>query len=174
MTPLASRTSSPLRGLPWDLLLPFVVWLGNTPFAMWLGGAPWRIAALLTMHLFGITMLLGTVILASVRLFGLFQRHKPIAELDRDLQPVRRIGFALTFGAGALIFTGGAVSYYEGYWFRLKLGLLFIALVFHFTVYRSIVNRDRQGLPLMSRLTGVVMLLLWFSVGWAGRAIAFF
>jgi len=24
------------------------------------------------------------------------------------------------------------------------------------------------------RVTAVVMLLLWFSVGWAGRAIAFF
>ena len=159
---------------PWDLLLPYVAWLGNTPFAMWLGGAPWRVAALLTMHLFGITTLLGTVILASLRLLGVFQPQKPIAQLHRDLQPVRRLGFTLTFVAGALVFAGGAVSYYEGYWFRLKIGLLFVALVFHVTVYRTVVNRDRQESAVISRLTGVAMLLLWFSVGWAGRAIAFF
>ena len=160
--------------MPWDLLLPYVSWWGETPFAMWLGGAPWRIATLLTVHLFGITMLLGTVIVASLRLLGLFQREKPLAQLHRDLQTVRRIGFTLTFVAGALIFTGGAVSYYEGYWFRLKLGLLLVALVFHFTIYRSVVSGDRQYSSLVRRLTGVAMLLLWFSVGWAGRAIAFF
>jgi len=160
--------------LPWDLLLPSVVWLGNTPFAMWLGAAPWRVAALLTVHLFGITLLLGTVILAGLRLLGMFQRYKPIGELHRDLQPIRRIGFFLTFGAGAMIFIGGAAAYYEGYWFRLKLGLLLIALVFHFTVYRTAVNREWDNSLLASRLTGAMMLLLWFSVGWAGRAIAFF
>ena len=141
---------------------------------MWLGGAPWRIAALLTVHLFGITMLLGTVILASLRLLGLFQRQKPTAQLHRELQTVRRIGMALTFVAGILIFTGGAVSYYEGYWFRLKMELLFFALLFHCTVYRSVMRRDRPDVTFVSRLTAVAMLALWFSVGWAGRAIAFF
>lgn len=160
--------------MPWDLLRPYVSWWGATSFAMWLGGAPWRVAALLTLHLFGITMLLGTVTLVSLRLLGLFQRQKPMAQMHRDLQLVRRIGFTLTFVAGALIFTGGAVSYYESYWFRLKLGLLSVALLFHFTVYRSVVHRERQGPSFILPLTGVGMLLLWFSVGWAGRAIAFF
>ena len=141
---------------------------------MWVGGAPWRVAALLTLHLFGITMLLGTVTLVSLRLLGLFQRQKPMAQLHRDLQLVRRIGFTLTFAAGTLIFTGGAVSYYESYWFRLKLGLLLVALVFHFTVYRNVVHRDQQGPSFIRPLIGAGMLLLWFGIGWAGRAIAFF
>ena len=141
---------------------------------MWVGGAPWRVAALLTLHLFGITMLLGTVTLVSLRLLGLFQRQKPMAQLHRDLQLVRRIGFTLTFAAGTLIFTGGAVSDYESYWFRLKLGLLLVALVFHFTVYRNVVHRDQQGPSFIRPLIGAGMLLLWFGIGWAGRAIAFF
>ena len=33
--------------------------------------------------------------------------------------------------SGALIFTGGAVSYFEGQWFRRKMTLLLIALVFN-------------------------------------------
>jgi len=160
--------------MPWDLLLPVVRSWGETPFAMWLGRTPVRVAILLTIHLFGITTLLGTVILASLRLLGWFQRQKPIAQLDRDLRPVRRVGLTLTLLTGSLVFTGGAVSYWEGSWFRLKLELLAAALIFHVTVYHRIVRLNRQGFPFVHRVTAVVMLLLWFCVGWAGRAIAFF
>src|SRR5262245_46146554 len=141
---------------------------------MWLGAATLRIAILLTIHLFGITMLLGAVLLASLRLLGWFQRQKPIAQLDRELRGVRRIGLALALLAGGLVFTGGAVSYWDGPWFRLKLELLAAALIFHVTVYRWIVKGNRPGLPIAHRITAAVMLALWFSVGWAGRAIAFF
>jgi len=158
----------------WDLLLPVVAWWGETPLAMWLGGTPLRVAILLTIHLFGITMLLGTVLMASLRLLGWFQRQKPIAQLDRELQPVRRIGLTLALLAGSLVFTGGALSYWDGSWFRLKLELLAAALIFHVTVYHRVVRLNRQGFPVVHRVTAVVMLLLWFSVGWAGRAIAFF
>ena len=160
--------------MPWDLLQPYVATWGETAFAMWLGGSPWRIAAILTIHLFGITMLLGTVILSSLRLLGWFQRQKPIAQLDRELRPVRRIGLVLTLLGGFLVFTGGALSYWSGYWFRTKLELLAMAMLFHVIVYHRVVRTNRQGFPVLHRATGVVMLLLWFSVGWAGRAIGFF
>ena len=43
------------------------------------------------------------------------------------------IGLVLIMATGALIFTGGAQAYYEGYWFRLKMVLLATTLIFHFT-----------------------------------------
>ena len=159
----------------WDALQPYVARLGNTPFALWLGMSTWRIAGLLTVHLFGLTLLLGTVVLSSLNLLGLFQRDKPPALLRRDMQPVMLLGFALMLASGGLIFTGGAEAYFAGYWFRLKMELLLVAVIFQVIVYRVVARADARRVPIVARrLAGVLMLVLWFSVACAGRAIAFF
>ena len=161
--------------MSWEVLLPYATWLGNTPFALWLGASTWRIAWLLTAHLFGLTILLGSVIVTSLNLLGLFQRRKPAAELRRDVRPVLLIGLTLVLCTGALIFTGGAQAYYEGYWFRLKMVLLATTLLFHFTAYRFVSTASQGRLPrAVYPATGALMLLLWFGVAWSGRAIAFF
>lgn len=157
----------------WDALQPYVTRLGNTPFALWLGQSTWRIAGLLTVHLFGLTLLLGTVVLTGLNLLGVFQRQKEPAQLRREMQPVMLTGFALMLVTGGLIFTGGAEAYFAGYWFRLKMMLLVAALIFHATVYR-IVARGETPAAIVRRLTGAMLLLLWFGVACAGRAIAFF
>ncbi len=161
--------------MSWEVLLPYATWLGNTPFALWLGASTWRVAWLLTAHLFGLTLLLGSVVMTSLHLLGLFQRRKPVAQLRREIRPVLLLGLALMLVSGALIFTGGAQAYYEGYWFRLKMVLLATTLVFHFIAYRFVSAAAVGRLPrLVHPATGVLLLLLWFSVAWSGRAIAFF
>jgi hypothetical protein len=161
--------------MSWEILLPYASWLGNTPFALWLGQATWRIAGLLTLHLFGLTTLLGSIVIASLRLLGLFQVHKPVAQLRRETAPATVIGLLLMMATGMLIFTGGAEAYYSGYWFRLKMVLLVLALLFHFTIFRVVTTADEGRFSrAANRLTGVAALVLWFGVGCAGRAIAFF
>ena len=161
--------------MSWEVLLPYAAWLGSTSFAVWLGSSTWRIAGLLSVHLFGLTLLLGSVFITSLNLLGLFQPHKPAARLRGDVRPVLLTGLTLSILTGTLIFTGGAQPYYEGYWFRLKMVLLLTTLVFHFTVYR-VVSMAPEGrlAPMAYRATGACMLVLWFGVAWAGRAIAFF
>ena len=159
----------------WDALQPYVTRLGNTPFALWLGMSTWRIAGLLTVHLFGFTLLLGSILLTALNLLGLFQRRKPAAQIRREMQPVMLLGFAIMLASGALIFTGGAEAYFAGYWFRLKMTLLVAAVVFQASVYQVVARADAQRFPGMAnRLTGLMMVLLWFGVACAGRAIAFF
>jgi hypothetical protein len=139
---------------------------------LWLGQSTWRIAGLLTMHLFGLTLLLGSVVLIGLNLIGLFQRQKAPAQLHREMKPVLLIGFVLMLVTGGLIFTGGAEAYFAGYWFRLKMMLLVAALLFQVTVYRVVTHVE---LALIARrITGLTLLLLWFGVACAGRAIAFF
>jgi len=160
--------------MSWELLLPYAASLGNTSFALWLGASTWRIAGLLTVHLFGLTMLLGSVVVTSLHLLGLFQPSKPVPQLRREVRPVMLTGLCLTLVTGGLIFTGGAEAYYAGYWFRLKMGLLMVTLLFHFTVFRFVTSReDGRISPMAYRLTGAATLTLWFAVAWAGRAIAF-
>lgn len=158
----------------WDALMPAVAWLGGTSFSAWLGMSTARIAWLFTFHVMGLTLLLGAVILTSAHLLGLFQPHKTSAHVRAQMRPVLRLGLAISLVTGAIIFTGGAVDYYQGYWLRLKLVLLAMTLLFHVTVYRAVSGAPAGRLPVVAyRATGASMLILWFGVAWAGRAIAF-
>jgi hypothetical protein len=70
---------------------------------------------------------------------------------------------------------GAVQEYFAGNWFRTKLELLAVALVFQGTAFRWMMNREpertNRGLRI---LTGIVGTLLWLSVAFSGRAIAFF
>ena len=54
------------------------------------------------------------------------------------MRPVLLTGLTLSIVTGTLVFTGGAQPSYGGYRFRLKMVLLAITLIFHFTVYRAV------------------------------------
>jgi hypothetical protein len=152
-----------------------VNWIGDTAFAQWLGQSTERIAWLFVMHLFGLILLMGTTILLSVRLLGIGFRSEGVPQMAREIAIIRTAGLVIMLLSGALIFTGGAVSYFQGAWFQRKMVLLAIALLFNFTIFRKVTNAEEgRYSPLMNRITGVLSLLLWFSVGAAGRAIAFF
>jgi len=159
----------------WEALQPFVNWLGATGFGQWLGQSTDRIAWLFVFHLFGLTLLMGSTIVLNIRLLGFGFRSQRISQLTQDTAIFRTAGLVLMLLSGALIFTGGAVSYFEGQWFRRKMVVLVIALLFNFTLFRKVTNAEEGHYsPLLNRITGLLALLLWFSVGAAGRAIAFF
>jgi len=152
-----------------------VDWLGNTAFGQWLGQSTDRIAWLFVMHLFGLTLLMGSTLLLSIRLLGFGFRSQRLAQLTKEIAILRSAGLVLMLLSGALIFTGGAVSYFQGEWFHRKMVLLAIALLLNFTLFRKVTNAEEgRYSPLMNRITSVLALFLWFSVGAAGRAIAFF
>jgi hypothetical protein len=126
-------------------------------------------------HLIGLTLLLGGTFVIGLRLLDIGMRSQPIATLARDIAPWRMTGLILSLVSGALIFTGGAVSYFDGSLFRLKMTLLTVALVFNFTAFRIVAYADEGRFnPWLRRVMGGLSVLLWFSVGAAGRAIAFF
>jgi hypothetical protein len=159
----------------WQILEPLSHWIGNTAFAMWLGQSTDRIACIFIFHLFGLTMLLGTTLVMSLRLVGLLMPSQPVAELRRDLSPWNLAGLVLMLLSGGLIFAGGESSYFASAWFRTKMEFLVVALLFHFTVFHT-VTRAKEGRfgTLLNKMTGVISLFLWFSVAVSGRAIAYF
>ena len=159
----------------WEALQPAVNWLGATPLGIWLGQSPARIALLFVLHLIGLTLLLGGTIVIGLRLAGRGFRSASSAQLAREIAPWRNAGLALTLISGFLIFTGGAVSYFEGQWFRWKMTLLLIAIVFNYSWFRIVANaREGRFSPAARQITTGVALLLWFAVAASGRAIGLF
>ena len=75
--------------------------------------------------------------------------------------------------SGILLFLSEAMKCYGSLPFFIKMGFLGAALVFTFTYHRSLTKSDAPP-PGLSKAAACVSVMLWFGVGLAGRAIAFF
>jgi hypothetical protein len=158
----------------WDVLSPIVDRLGATHFALWIGQSTARVYLLFTLHLFGLILLIGGVIFIALRLLGMVLPTRPVREVGRTALPLIATGLALMVFSGGLIFLGGARDYFAGDWFRLKMLLLVCAITYHFAFYRRVaMAAEGHFSQWVLKSAAIGALLLWFSVGWAGRMIAF-
>ena len=74
-----------------------------------------------------------------------------------------------------MLFASEAMKSFSSTPFRLKMVLLFTALVFHYTITRRLTLKDEHQLPpMLVKAAAVNAITLWVSVGFAGRAIGFF
>lgn len=159
----------------WESLYPLFKWCEGTWAGVAIRDSTWAFPIIETFHLFGLTVLLGAIVMVSLRLLGLTARHQPVSEVARQLAPWTLGGLAVMLTTGSLLFASEAMKCYDSGPFRIKMVFLFLAIVFHFTLYRKVTRADDGRLnPLWTKLTGGLALTLWFSVGLAGRAIGFF
>jgi hypothetical protein len=127
-------------------------------------------------HLLGLTLLLGTVLLLNLKLLGAIMRRQSVAEIARATTPLLCIGAALALASGALLFLTEAVKCYYNIAFWYKMALLFLAIVFQLVVHPRLrvapAVSQTSSTPLL-KCTAAASLVLWFGVAVAGRAIAF-
>ena len=91
-----------------------------------------------------------------------------------DALPWMLVGMAVTIGSGSLLFVSEAMKCYGSPPFFVKMGFLFTALVFTFTLHRKLTKRNTPPPPVWGKVAAGLSLFLWFGVGLAGRAIAFY
>jgi len=159
----------------WDYIYPFFGWAEQS----WLGHAiresKWVFAITEVLHLFGLTVLIGTALILAMRLLGWALQTKPARDLACELTPWVYTALATVLVTGILLFVSEAVKCWRNPAFRYKMLFLFLALIFQFTVLRVLSRADEGRFPPIARgLTGIVAVLLWFGVAVAGRSIAFF
>jgi len=104
----------------------------------------------------------------DLRLLGFALRRVKVAELAASLAPWTRGGLAVTLTTGPLMFASDIARYAANPAFRVKMVLLLLALVTHFTVHRTAVWRGE------GRLAAILSIVLWGCVVLGGRAIADF
>ena len=158
----------------WEFLHPFFLWAYHSAIGTAIRESTWGFAWLEVFHLFGLTILLGSIVMRSLRLAGLFFRHRPMSKVTLALAPWTGLGMVLMAVSGALMFASDAMRYYESEPFHIKLGLLCVAFGLHFTWFRKASRDEGRMSPWVGKVTAAVTLLVWISVGFAGRAIAFF
>lgn len=155
-------------------VFPFFQWCEQTWLFQVINAHEWFFPALETIHLFGLVLLLGTIIMLSLRLLGLAMVRQPVPELAGELAMYNAAGLALMLSSGALMFVATAVRNYGNTSFWVKMVLLAAALVFHFAFFRRVIRRPSADSPdWQGRLAAWGALILWFGVGVAGRSIGF-
>lgn len=125
-------------------------------------------------HLFGITLLLGAMVILNIRMLGIGLQEIGLPVLAKHAFRWGTAGLLLAISSGLLVFIPDPARYAANYSFVTKMCILPVAILFQYTLYRRVVRKEEAApVPHRRIILPLISLLLWFSVGWAGRAIAF-
>lgn len=134
-----------------------------------LASHPWAYPALEVVHIVGIALLLGSLVLLELRVWGA-SPALPVEPLARLSLTLSLGGFALAAAAGLLMFASQPGELLANRWFLVKMGLLMAAgtnaALFH----------ARGGLRRLdgwARAQTLASLGLWLGVIICGRWIAY-
>lgn len=159
----------------WDSLYPYFLWIEKTRPAHYLRESTWSFSVTEVFHLFGFTLLLGTVLILALRLFGFVLQGKGVAAIARELMPLSIGGLTLVLSTGTILFMSEPTKCWGNVAFRYKTLFLFLALLFQFTGLQRVTRADEHRFsPVARKITALVAVFLWLGVAIAGRAIAFF
>jgi hypothetical protein len=146
--------------------------LQDTTVAGALRVSRWGYAAVNTAHIFGIALLVGSIVPLNLRLLGLWPRV-PLGALARVLVPTAAAGLTLASIAGLLLFSVRAQEYAGVGFLQLKLGLVAAGALAALHLHQ----RHGPWLESVSRRRlaahAVVSLSCWLGALACGRLIAF-
>jgi hypothetical protein len=138
-------------------------------FATTIGQSQLLTAALSSLHLIGLTLLVGSTLVSSLRLMGVVLGDRPVAEVTSVPRRGIALGLALSVTTGLLLLAPRVTNAVQNGFFQVKMGLLAAAALFYFTVYRQMAS-GADGAPMQLKVTGALGLILWFGVVIAGAA----
>jgi len=153
---------------------PLFQWCDSTWISTTIRDSTWMFAVVEILHLLGLTVLLGSVVVFHLRLLGSGMRRQSAPALARDLWPWQAGGLAVMIVTGLPMFFSEAMKCYASPPFAIKMALLVLAAFSHLLVFHRVWRlRDDARLPVWTKPAAGLSLLLWFGVGLAGRAIGF-
>ena len=108
-----------------------------------------------SLHLVGIALMAGTIVLEDLRTLGSTHRNVPPFWTS--------VGFALLAVTSPVLFFANVPRYLSNPAFLVKMLVLLVAIAFHFTMHRR-----------RTRFAAILSIILWTCVVLGGRAIADF
>ena len=137
-------------------------------------GVKWLFPAIESIHLMGLALTGGAVLMLDLRLLGFGLRRQPVAQVAQDAQRWLLVSLGVMLPTGFLLFMASAVKCYYLPAFWVKMASLFLALVFTFAVRRRVAMAEETRMsPFWTKVVAVVSLSLWSSVAIAGRFVGF-
>ncbi len=144
-----------------------------SPLLSAMRSSSWVFPLIASIHLMGLALIGGALLVVDLRLLGLGLRHQPVAQVARDAERWLLVSLLVLLPTGLLQFMCfAATKYYYLTAFWVKMAALSLALVFTFVVRRKVAMAGETRInPVWSKLVALVSLSLWSTVAIAGRLI---
>ena len=152
-------------------------WLEGSTVAAAMRESIWLYPAVETVHLLGVTVLVGAAFMFDLRLLGV-SRHLPVIGLASHLLAWSRRGAAVVVPTGLLLLAPHATRLWENPAFQVKLLLVALAganaLAFHLLTLRNVaVWEAAVAPPVAARAAALISLALWTGAIVCGRLLAY-
>jgi hypothetical protein len=153
----------------------FWSWLEMQPLAAHIGETAW-FPLLESIHVLSAMFVVGTILMADLRLLGWAARRYAVTAITREVVPWTWGAFVVASITGIGLFMTRASAYVANPAFQAKVVLLLLAganmLVLHFAVLRNVERWNEQpATPSAAKLAGGCSLVVWAAVVLAGRWI---
>jgi hypothetical protein len=153
--------------------LPFFQWCE----ASWLGQlirtSEWLFPVLEAIHLVGLCLLGGALLLVDLRMLGFGLTNQTIPNVHQEAQRWLNGAVATMVTTGSLLFISEAVKCYYNPAFWIKITTLPVAVAFTYTLRAAVARRAISGITATTRWAAIGSLAVWFTVAAAGRWIGF-
>ena len=142
-------------------------WIGQT-----INDSLWLFPVIEIVHLFGLAVLGGSVIVMDLRLLGAGLRNAAPARVLANTRPWFFVGLAVMIATGVPLFLSETIKCCFNHSFEVKMSGLILAVLYTVFVRNRIAGREASSRCLMQGVA-VLSLGLWFTVAAAGRWIGF-
>ena len=127
-------------------------------------------------HLLGIALFGGMVLMTDLRLLGWAMRRRPVSDIVQQFRAWKWAGFVIVAASGLLLAWAEPLKLYRSPAFWVKMALLALvgvhALVFRVRVYGDTAPLDVAE-TVEGKLAASISLLLWAGLVVSGRLIAY-
>lgn len=155
-------------------LLEFCRWLQYSAPLHAMRDSPVFFPIVATIHLMGLALIGGAVLVVDLRLLGFGRQGDPAAEVAHDAERWLFRGVAVMVTTGILLFMCFATKYYYLTFFWVKMAALLTVIVFTLSIRRRVAMANEADVsPIRRRLVALVSLALWTTVAVGGRYIGF-
>jgi hypothetical protein len=155
-------------------VISFFTWCENSAIGTAIRSSLWLFPGIEVIHLLGLAVIGGVVLILNMRMLGLGLRNRTVAQLARDTRPWLLASLTVMLVSGSLLFLSEAVKCYYHPAFWVKMASLALAILFTFTVQRKVALADPARMsPVWGKAVAVISMILWSGVGIGGRWIGF-
>ena len=132
----------------------------------------WLFPVIQIVHLFGLALLGGSVIVMDLRLLGVALKSYAPSRVLANTRPWFIAGLVVMVATGVPLFMAFANKYCFSHSFEVKISTLLVAVAYTFGVRNRFVVREDSSTCTV-QASAVLSLGLWFTVAAAGRWIGF-